>query len=58
MIGIALALVAGYGVFLLYTAVVLGWRGVGFGPAAFDQPLRDRRHVARVLDEERTAIEI
>jgi tight adherence protein B len=27
------ALLAGYGVFLLYTAMVFGWRGVGFGPA-------------------------
>lgn len=28
----ALALVAAYGVFLLWTAVVLGWRGLGPGP--------------------------
>ena len=26
------SLVAAYGVFLVYTAVVLGWRGLGFGP--------------------------
>jgi tight adherence protein B len=43
VIGIALALVAGYGVFLLYTAVVLGWRGVGFGPAATRREPRRRR---------------
>lgn len=29
-----IALVCAYGVFLVYTGVVLGWRGVGLGPAA------------------------
>lgn len=29
MIGLLLALAAGYGTFLLYTALVLGWRGLG-----------------------------
>ncbi|HEX2065057.1 MAG TPA: hypothetical protein VHE80_11620, partial [Acidimicrobiales bacterium] len=33
MTGLALALVGAYGVFLLYTAVVLGWNGLGVGPA-------------------------
>lgn len=28
-----LALLAGYGVFLVYTALAFGWRGVGIGPA-------------------------
>lgn len=32
MTGVLVALVAGYGAFLLYTAVALGWRGVGPGP--------------------------
>ena len=29
-----IALAGAYGVFLLYTALVLGWRGVGVGPGA------------------------
>lgn len=33
MIGLALALAAAYGAFLLYTAAAYGWRGVGLGPA-------------------------
>jgi tight adherence protein B len=32
MSALVLALVGAYGVFLLYTALVLGWRGVGVGP--------------------------
>ena len=32
MTGLLLAAVGAYGVFLLYTAVALRWRGVGFGP--------------------------
>jgi tight adherence protein B len=31
--GLVLAAVGAYGVFLLYTALVFEWRGVGFGPA-------------------------
>ncbi|MGQ0520175.1 MAG: type II secretion system F family protein [Actinomycetota bacterium] len=31
---LALALAGAYGVFLVYTALALGWTGVGFGPAA------------------------
>ena len=33
MIGLVLALLAGYGVFLLYTRFAFGWEGIGFGPA-------------------------
>ena len=32
--GLVLALVGAYGVFLLYTALVLGWGGVGVGPSS------------------------
>ena len=32
--GVVLALLAGYGVFLLYTAVAFGWRGIGIAPTA------------------------
>lgn len=32
IVGIAAALTAGYGVFLVYTALVLGWSGIGLGP--------------------------
>lgn len=39
----ALALVAAYGVHLLYTAVVLGWRGVGPGPATRQRRLPRER---------------
>ncbi|MFA9446296.1 type II secretion system F family protein [Egicoccus sp. AB-alg6-2] len=31
--GLVLALTAGYGVYLVYTALVLRWRGVGVGPS-------------------------
>jgi tight adherence protein B len=41
-----LSLAAAYGVFLVYTAVVFGWRGLGVSPS----PLRARRH-GRGLDE-------
>lgn len=40
MTGLLLAVVAAYGVFLLYTALVLRWRGLGVAP---DRPLRRRR---------------
>lgn len=33
LLPVLVALVGAYGVFLLYTAFVLGWRGVGVGPA-------------------------
>ena len=33
MAGLVLAVLGGYGVFLLYTAVAFGWPGLGFGPA-------------------------
>jgi tight adherence protein B len=32
--GLLLAVIGGYGVFLIYTAVAFQWRGLGFGPAA------------------------
>ena len=31
-VGSVLALIAAYGIFLLYTAVVFGWRGIGISP--------------------------
>ena len=34
MLGVVAAALAGYGVFLVYTAVVFGWRGLGPGPRA------------------------
>ncbi len=34
MTGLALAVVGAYGVFLFYTALALGWSGVGIGPAS------------------------
>jgi len=41
--GLALALLAGYGVFLLFTALALGWRGVAIAPSATrTTPPRDR----------------
>ncbi len=42
-VALLLAVAAGYGAFLLYTAVVFGWRGVGPGPSAVRTgPKRDR----------------
>jgi hypothetical protein len=32
MAALVAAAVAGYGVYLVYTAVALGWRGLGVGP--------------------------
>jgi tight adherence protein B len=34
LVGVGLAMVAGYGVYLVHTAVALGWDGVGVGPRA------------------------
>lgn len=43
MLGLLLAVVGAYGVFLLYTHVVLGWTGIGFGPRVTRQDAqRDR----------------
>lgn len=42
-----LALVVGYGVFLLYTAVAFGWRGLG--PAARPRPRRPRHRLEDFL---------
>lgn len=43
MIGLLLAGIAGYGVFLVYTSVVMGWRGMRVSPAA---PRRRRRSLS------------
>src|SRR5439155_2588016 len=46
LMGLLLAAVAGYGVFLVYTAVVFGWTGAGLGPAVAARrftPLRRER---------------
>lgn len=32
-VALALAVVGAYGVFLVYTAIAFGWRGIGFGPS-------------------------
>jgi tight adherence protein B len=45
---VLLAVVGAYGVFLVYTAVVFGWSGVGPGPSAASPLTRDRR--GRVRD--------
>lgn len=47
MTGFALALTAGYGIFLVFTAVVMGWRGLGVGPAL--RPRQPRRWMAQRL---------
>lgn len=46
IVAFLLALVCGYGVFLVYTAVAMDWRGVGVSPA----PLRRRRARADVSE--------
>ncbi len=43
MIRLALCLAGAYGVFLAYTAVVLGWRGLGVSPRVVGGPGRRRR---------------
>jgi len=56
MTGLVLALVAAYGVHLLYTAVVFRWRGVGPGPAVAARRRSTRGHdwfVQSGLDEMR-----
>jgi len=43
VVGLLLAVLGAYGVFLLYTHYALGWTGIGFGPRATrDEPGRDR----------------
>ena len=44
-VGLVLAVVAAYGVFLLYTALAFGWTGAGLGPAV--RARRGSRHRAR-----------
>lgn len=42
-VGVILALLAGYGVLLIFTAVTFGWRGIAPGPSATrTSPRRDR----------------
>ncbi|GGI05611.1 type II secretion system F family protein [Egicoccus halophilus] len=45
-VALVLAVVAGYGAFLLYTALALGWRGLGLGPS----PLGRRRRTGRLRE--------
>jgi tight adherence protein B len=45
MTGLVLALAAAGGVFYLYTAVVLGWEGLRFGPARAAPAVRPRRRL-------------
>lgn len=47
MIGVIAAALAGYGVFLLYTAAVFGWRGLFFVDRGHDAPTRLPRQRAR-----------
>ena len=49
MTGLALALIAAYGVFLLWTAVSLRWSGLGVGPSVQPQSIRRRRSFQTVL---------
>lgn len=42
-LGLLLALAAGYGVFLIFTALTLGWRGVGIAPSATRTAVRRDR---------------
>jgi tight adherence protein B len=39
-LALALAVLAAYGVFLVFTAVAFGWRGLGFGPSVAVRPAR------------------
>ena len=43
MMSIAVAMAGAYGVFLLYTAVVFGWRGLGVGPTPLGRTRRQRK---------------
>jgi tight adherence protein B len=47
MMGVALSLLAALGVFFLYTAIVLRWSGLGFGPSLRPSAARTPRHRAR-----------
>lgn len=48
LVGFALAVLAGYGTFLLFTALALGWTGVGVSPRPFGRSTR-RRDPAALL---------
>lgn len=43
LLAFVLAVVAGYGVFLVYSAVALGWRGLGVSPVPFRRGARSQR---------------
>lgn len=47
MIPLLLAVTAGTGVFLMYSALSLGWSGLGFGPR-IGAPVRSRARVGRI----------
>ena len=49
MAGLLLAVVGAYGVFLLYTAFVMGWAGVGLGPSVVDRGRSRQPRVRRWL---------
>lgn len=50
MVGLLLAVVGAYGVFLLYTAVAFRWRGLGFGPARLTKRRRGDGVRIRITD--------
>jgi tight adherence protein B len=51
MTGVVLAVAGAYGVFLLYTSAVLGWRGVGPGPRRAATPAPDSHRVREWLTQ-------
>jgi tight adherence protein B len=58
MTPLVLAVAAAYGVFLLYTAIAFGWRGLGFGPALVRPRERRRAAVVRVSVREVGAVSL
>jgi tight adherence protein B len=46
VVALAVAIAGGYGVYLLYTALVFGWRGVGVAPRHQGR-VRSRQHMTR-----------
>lgn len=51
LLAFLLAVVAGYGVFLVYTAVVLDWRGIGVSPTPFRRRRSRGNRLAELLAE-------
>lgn len=47
MMPVAVSLLAAFGVYYLYTALGLGWRGLGIGPRLGAAPVGPRRHRGR-----------